>query len=84
MIINDATRLRAAMNSRSTSLVAVGVVAAVTLIALVIQIALLGALGAASSVGSDAATTLTFTPAVNAQLMGAGASAPIKFDASRC
>lgn len=71
------------MNTRSTSLVAVGVVAAVTLIALVIQIALLGALGAASSVGSDAATTLTFTPAVNAQLMGAGASAPIKFDASR-
>ena len=68
------------MNTRATSITAVGVVAAVTLLALIAQMALLGALRASSG---DIDSVLTLTPAVNAQLMGSNASSPIKFDASR-
>ena len=66
------------MTTRATSIVAIGVVAAATLAALIAQMALLGALRLSSTGGA-----LTLTPAVNAQLMGSKASAPIKFDASR-
>ena len=68
------------MNSRAITVVAAGVVAAVTLAALVAQTALLGALGLG---GQRAGATLLLTPAINAQMMGKEASAPIKFDASR-
>lgn len=68
------------MNSRTTTVVAAGVVAVVTLVALLAQITLLGALGSGGS-GSDA--TLFMTPSINAQMIGKAASAPIRFDASR-
>lgn len=90
MIINDAARPQSAtsqpaatkppVNNRSIRIVAVGIVATVTLVALIAQMALLGALGTNSR---DAASSLTLTPAVNAQLMGTSPSDPIKFDASR-
>ena len=66
------------MNARATSITAVGVVAVVVLAALIAQMALLGALRTS---GVD--TSLTLTPASNAQLMGSKTSAAIKFDASR-
>lgn len=68
------------MNARAVPVMAASVVAAVTLMALIAQIALLGALG---SGGKDSDATLLLTPALNAQLLGKDASAPIKFDASR-
>ena len=68
------------MNSRAITMVATGVVAAVTLTALIAQTALLGALG---SGGKNSDATLLLTPAINAQMMGKDPSAPIKFDASR-
>ena len=71
------------VNSRTTSIVAVTVVFAVVVLALIAQITLLGALGTAATVGSGSSAKLTFTPAANAQLIGVGATAPIKFDASR-
>lgn len=90
MIMNDAAHPQTAtsppstvtppVNHRSIRWVVAGIVAAVTLVALIAQMALLGALGTNSS---GTASKLTLTPAVNAQLMGQSASAPIKFDASR-
>ena len=68
------------MNARAITVAAASIVAAVTLVALVAQTALLGALG---STGKDSDATLLLTPAINAQMMGKDASAPIKFDPSR-
>lgn len=68
------------MKPRAISLLAAGVVATVTLAALVAQITLLGGLGTGGAI--DNGSKLILTPAVNAQLMGDSASAPIKFDAS--
>ena len=66
------------MSARATSITAFGVVATVTLVALIAQMALLGALRV-----NSVDNALTLTPAVNAQLMGSNAAAPIKFDVSR-
>ncbi|MEO7253362.1 MAG: hypothetical protein ABIZ64_03870, partial [Casimicrobium sp.] len=68
------------MNHRSISMVAAGVIAAVTLVALIAQTALLGALGLG---GNVADASLLLTPAVNAQTMSKEPTSPIKFDASR-
>ena len=69
------------MKPRATSLLAAGIVGAVTFVALVAQITLLGGMGTGG--GSAAASKLILAPAVNAQLLGNSASSPIKFDASR-
>ncbi len=68
------------MTPRAINLVAAGVVAVVTLVALIVQISLVGGLG---SGGRGVVTTLSLTPAFNAQTIGKDAAGPIKLDASR-
>ncbi len=68
------------MNSRAVKIVAIGVVASLTLVALMAQTALLGSMSPGSRIGDEA---LMLTPAMNAEMLGKDGSTSIKFDASR-